>query len=90
MIIGTKGATPGGTPPGPKQVLGQVLKGMELITDHQIQEALAIQRSEVGRIGQILFKLGYVAKEEILLALAFQQGVDPLELEDIDDLKDIL
>ena len=60
---------------------------MELVREPQIQEALAIQRSEAGRIGQILFKLGYVAKEEILLALALQQGVDPQELEDIDDLK---
>lgn len=77
-------------PPGPKQVLDQVLKGMELVAEAQIQEALAIQRSEAGRIGQILLKLGYIAKEEILLALAIQQGVDPTELDDIDDLKDIL
>lgn len=63
---------------------------MELVTESQIQEALAIQRSEAGRIGQILFTLGYVAKEEVLLALAIQKGVDPPELEDIDDLKDIL
>jgi hypothetical protein len=90
MIIGTKGSTPGGTPPGPKQLLGQVLKGMELVSESLIQEALSIQRLQAGRIGQILLKLGYVSKDEILLALAVQQEVDPSELEDIDDLKDIL
>jgi hypothetical protein len=88
MIIATKGADPGGTPPGPKQLLGQVLRDMELVSESQVQEALSIQRLEAGRIGQILFKLGYVAKEEILLGLAVQQGLDPEELEDIEDLKD--
>ncbi len=71
-------------------MLGQVLKDMELVTDIQIMEALAVQQSEARRIGQIFFKLGYVSKEEILLALACQQGVDPIDLENIDDLKDVL
>jgi len=90
MLIGTKGADPGGTPPGPKQLLGQILKDMGLISEYEIQVALSIQQVEDGRFGQILFKLGHVAEEEILLALAVQQGVDPEELDDIDDLKDIL
>ena len=90
MLIGTKMADPGGTAPGPKQPLGQILKDMELISEYEIQVALSIQRSDAGRIGQILFKLGHVAKEEILLALAFQQGVDLEELEDIDDLREDL
>lgn len=90
MIIGTQGSTPGGTPPGPKQLLGQILKGMELITEPQIQEALLIQQSKAGRIGQILLRLGYVSKDEAILALAVQQNVDPSELENIDDLEDIL
>lgn len=61
---------------------------MELVTEFQIQEALEIQRAAGGRIGQIFVKLGYVANEEVLIALAYQQGIDPPELEDIDDLKD--
>ena len=90
MIVGTKGSDPGGTPPESKKLLGQVLKDMELVTEPQIEGALAIQRTTAGRIGQILFTLGYVAKEEILLALAHQQGIDPEDLADIEDLRDVL
>lgn len=59
--------------PGRQEPLGQILKRMELITEAQIQEALEIQRKRGGVIGQILVGMGYVAQEEVLLALAAQQ-----------------
>jgi type II secretory ATPase GspE/PulE/Tfp pilus assembly ATPase PilB-like protein len=60
--------------------LGQILKEMELISEGQLQEALALQRKEGGVLGMILVRLGYVANEEVLLALAAQLGMEVVDL----------
>lgn len=60
--------------------IGQILKEMELVTERQIQEALAIQVEKGGVIGQTLVRLGYIANEELLLALAAQMGMEVLDL----------
>jgi len=57
--------------------LGQILKLMELLHEGHIQEALQIQRKQGGLLGEILVTLGYASRDEILLALAAQKGVDP-------------
>jgi hypothetical protein len=62
--------------------LGQVLKMMELLGEGQIQEALQIQRKQGGLIGEILINLGYIARDELILALSAQSGKEPLEFED--------
>jgi hypothetical protein len=55
--------------------LGQVLKWMEILSEGQIQEALQIQRQKGGLFGEILVGLGYVAKDEIEIALMIQKGI---------------
>ncbi|HVE41053.1 MAG TPA: ATPase, T2SS/T4P/T4SS family [Planctomycetota bacterium] len=70
--------------PGRQKPLGQVLKEMELISEGQIQEALQIQRKQGGVIGEILVNMGYVAREEILLALAAQMGMEVVDLDELD------
>jgi type II secretory ATPase GspE/PulE/Tfp pilus assembly ATPase PilB-like protein len=60
--------------------LGQILKEMELISEGQVQEALALQRKEGGVLGQILVRLGYVAQEEVHIALAAQIGIEVIDL----------
>ncbi len=62
--------------------LGQVLKHMELIGEGQIQEAMQIQRKQGGLIGEILIALGYIAREELLIALAVQSGKELLDLDE--------
>ncbi|HLF91881.1 MAG TPA: ATPase, T2SS/T4P/T4SS family [Planctomycetota bacterium] len=57
---------------------------MELVNEGQIQEALSIQRKEGGVLGEILVKLGYVAREEILLALAAQMGMEVVDLSEME------
>jgi len=69
---------------GRQKPLGQVLKEMELVNEGQIQEALSIQRKEGGVLGDILVKLGYVAREEILLALAAQMGMEVVDLGELE------
>jgi len=64
--------------------LGQVLKHLELLGEGQVQEALQIQRQQGGRIGEILIALGYIAREELLLALAVQSGTEIVCAEPVD------
>src|SRR5436190_17313620 len=80
----TSGGSMAKADPGRHKPLGQVLKEMELISEGQIQEALQIQRKQGGVIGEILVGLGYVAREEILLALAAQMGMEVVDLEEIE------
>jgi type IV pilus assembly protein PilB len=78
------GGSMGKGDPGRQKPLGQVLKEMELVSEGQIQEALAIQRKQGGVIGEILVNMGYVAREEILLALAAQMGMEVVDLDELD------
>ncbi|HXG60318.1 MAG TPA: ATPase, T2SS/T4P/T4SS family [Planctomycetota bacterium] len=70
--------------------LGQLLKDMELVTEGQIQEALALQRKEGGVIGDILVRLGYVSREEILLALGAQMGAEVVDLNELEVAPEII
>jgi type IV pilus assembly protein PilB len=68
----------------PVKPLGQILKEMELVSEGQIQEALAVQRKKGGALGDILVELGYIGKDELLLALGAQMGMEPVSLEDLE------
>ncbi len=64
--------------------LGQLLKEMELVTEGQIQEALLVQRSKGGALGDILVDLGHISREELLLALGAQLGMEVVNLEELE------
>jgi len=64
--------------------LGQLLKEMELITEGQIQEALQVQRQKGGALGDVLVDLGYISKDELLLALGAQMGMEVVPLEELE------
>ena len=66
-------------------MLGQVLKQMKLITESQVQEALAKQRTDGGAIGGILVELGYITDDELTMALGAQVGMEIVDLEAILD-----
>src|SRR6185503_9382921 len=65
---------------GRQKPIGRILKDMEILSESQLQEALSLQRREGGVLGQILVRLGFVAQEEVLLALAAQIGMTVLDL----------
>ncbi|HYE97538.1 MAG TPA: ATPase, T2SS/T4P/T4SS family [Planctomycetota bacterium] len=81
---GSGGTSAGSFSSGRRKPLGQLLKEMELVTEGQIQEALILQRKKGGVIGEILVELGYVSKEEILLALAAQMGMEVVDLDELE------
>jgi len=59
-----------------RRLLGQILKDLGAVHEGMIQEALAIQREESGRIGEILVRLGHVDAEKVAEALAVQAGLE--------------
>ncbi len=71
------------------KLLGRILKDMGLVTESQIQEALAIQKEQGGAIGEILVQRDYISRDSLTLALATQAGMEVVELEGRDIPKEV-
>jgi len=59
---------------------GQLLLWGNLITPEQLEEALAYQRKNGGKIGEILNKLGYVTDDDVTRTLGMKYGVPTVNL----------
>ena len=70
--------------------LGRVLVKMGQITRDQVHEALAVQKEKGGPIGQILVDLGYIDDRSRSLALAFQAGMEFVDLTSMDIPEDVI
>ena len=64
--------------------LGKMLVSDSLITEAQLEKALAYQQKEGGRLGSILVKLGYIQEQTLLQFLSKQYGVQSVDLSKID------
>ena len=62
---------------------------MELVSEGQIQEALAIQRKKGGAIGDVLVELAYITPQELLLALGAQRGMEVVQLDEMELPSDV-
>ena len=66
--------------------LGQHLVEANLVTEGQIQEALALQKKEGGRLGSKLVKCGYITEAQLMSYLHKYCGIShmkPISLEDL-------
>jgi len=54
--------------------LGLLLLSRGVINQDQLQEALKRQRSEEGRIGEILVRLGFASEDDVMAGVAAQWG----------------
>ncbi len=70
--------------------LGRVLVKMGKITRDQVHEALDVQKEKGNVIGQILIDLGYIDDKTRNLALAFQSGMEYIELKGLDIAPDVI
>jgi type IV pilus assembly protein PilB len=61
--------------------LGEILVRENLISSQQLREALDYQRSNGGRLGSNLIKLGIISDEVITAVLSRQYGVPSINLE---------
>jgi type IV pilus assembly protein PilB len=70
--------------------LGRVLVKMGKVKREQVHEALQVQREKGGPIGQILIDLGYIDNKTRTLSLAYQAGMDYVELSALDIPSDVI
>lgn len=69
--------------------LGKLLVDLEFLTESQLERALAAQREEGGRLGEILVSRGLLSGAELAQALAEQHGVE-LAVQDESGLQTIV
>lgn len=55
--------------------LGQLLLQQGLITEEQLNRAIAAQKKEPGRLGEIFIKLGIIKEDELLIILGKQLSI---------------
>ena len=67
-----------------KKLLGRTLKDLRLVTESQVQEAIAIQRESGGALGEILVERNYITREDLTLALATQAGMEIVSLDEME------
>ncbi|MCA8910977.1 MAG: Flp pilus assembly complex ATPase component TadA, partial [Planctomycetes bacterium] len=67
-----------------RKLLGQILKEIELVTEGDIQEALARQKKEGGLLGKILVTMGCCSEGDITMALAAQNDMNFVDLGDLE------
>jgi type IV pilus assembly protein PilB len=60
--------------------LGRMLVNAKLITEEQLQKAVAAQEKEGGRLGSLLVKLGAVQENDLLEFLSRQYSVPAIDL----------
>ena len=63
--------------------LGRVLVKMGKVTRDQVHEALDVQKERGGPIGQILVDLDYMTPSDLTMSLAFQAGMEYVDLKDV-------
>jgi len=66
--------------PARRLMIGQILVQKGLITEQQLNEALATQKQTTQRLGELLVDLGHLDQRQLYEALAEQQGLRFVDL----------
>ncbi|MEM6551622.1 MAG: ATPase, T2SS/T4P/T4SS family [Planctomycetota bacterium] len=72
------------------QRIGRVLTNLGKTNREQVQEALQIQKKRRQPLGQLLVELGYCTQDDVQMALAAQQGMQTIEVGELDIPQDVL
>jgi type IV pilus assembly protein PilB len=64
-----------------RRLLGQILKDHGAVHEGMVQEALAVQREQGGRIGEVLMQLQHIDRSQLARALAEQAGLQFWDLQ---------
>ncbi len=73
-----------------KKPLGALLKEQGLVTEQQIQFALAEQKATGEKLGECLMRLGIITDSELAIALSKQTGVPYIDLKSFSANKEAL
>ena len=60
--------------------IGDVLIAAGAITEEQLQEALAYQKENGGKLGNVLVELGFISDQILITLLTQQLGIDYISL----------
>lgn len=63
------------------QFIGKILKKMGVVSQEQIDAAVHVQRVTGEALGEILVQLNFVTNDELAHAIAFQNGLDYVDLD---------
>lgn len=66
--------------------IGQRLIAADLVTQNQVQEALALQKTKEGKLGSRLVKLGYITEEKLVSFLIKYNGISSMKSISLEDL----
>ncbi len=70
--------------------VGRILIKMGKVTREQVHEALQVQKTKGGPLGQILIDLGHIEETDRTMALAYQVGMEYVELKAMDIPADVI
>ena len=60
--------------------VGDLLVEAGAITEEELQEALAYQKENGGRIGNVILEMGFISQELLITVLTTQMGIDYIEV----------
>jgi twitching motility protein PilT len=72
------------------QRIGEQLVKAGVVTEEQIEQAFKFQKEVGGTLGEVLTKLGFVQPDDLLKALAAQQGLGWVNLAQVEIPKEVL
>ncbi len=73
-----------------KKRIGELLIEAEIITKEQLDKALAIQKSDGGKVVEILINLGYLDTGKVAQFLASQPGIPSIDISNYSVQNDVL
>jgi type IV pilus assembly protein PilB len=73
-----------------KKLLGELLCERSYLSHQNLEHALARQREQYRRLGEILLELGFVSDTQLCEALCVQAGIEKVELENLAIGNDII
>jgi general secretion pathway protein E len=79
-------ARPDGDPQGRDQLLGQLLLQRQLITEKDLEKALALQQQISARLGGLLIRVGALSEDALLPVLAEQLDMPLLQADELPDI----
>lgn len=70
--------------------IGDLLVEAGAISEDQLQEALAYQKENGGRLGNIIMELGFISRELLVTVLTTQMGIDFIDVKSCKIDEDVL
>ena len=75
---------------GERQRLGDLLVDAGVISEDQLQQALALQKDKAGFLGELIVELGWVTEAELCRSLSRMLGIEHVNLKEFEILPEVI